>query len=207
MNKDLDWLKWVGLFTVISIVVAVFYLKSQNKSRVVSNNQESAIVDQNIQQANEAKQSQMSEDEYDKKLEQAAIAIHEGQVEAKHNEENPPIYESLSIEQTKRFIERVEQLRAEDANINLDYLPDVAAQSRKYNALVEEANSIYGENDSANPMRFCSNIAWMARELWTLKHSPSSASKEYHENSRKMFLASYNDAKKACIEDINEAQK
>ena len=148
-----------------------------------------------------------SESNYDEKLEQTAITLHDAEIDAKQTKESPPVYEPVSLEQTKKFIDRVEQLRAEDANINLDYLPDVAAQSRKYNALVEEANSIYGENDSANPMRFCSNIAWMARELWTLKHSPSSASKEYHENSRKMFLASYNDAKKACIEDINEAQK
>lgn len=148
-----------------------------------------------------------SESNYDEKLEQTAITLHDAEIDAKQTKESPPVYEPVSLEQTKKFIDRVEQLRAEDANINLDYLPDVAAQSRKYNALVEEANSIYGENDSANPMRFCSNIAWMARELWSNKYSKSTTSQEYKEHTQKMFLASYNEAKKVCIEDIQAAGK
>lgn len=207
MNKDLDWLKWVGLFTVISIVVAVFYLKSQNKSRVVSNNQESAIVDQNIQQANEAKQSQMSEEEYDKKLEQAAIAIHESELEARQKELNPPTYASLSIEQTKDFIDRVEQLRSTDTQVNLEYLPDVAAQSRKYNALLEEAEKIYGSMDISNQYRYCTAMVSYASEIWSAKYSKATTSQEYKERTKKMFLESYKDAKKACLEDISAIGK
>lgn len=141
------------------------------------------------------------ESNHDEKLEQATIALHDAEIDVKQTKE------PMSLEQTKEFIERIDQLRANDSKVNLDYLPDVAGQSRKYNDLVDEAVTIYGDNDSANPLRFCTNIAWMARELWTLRHSQTSASKEYHDHSRKMFLASYDEAKKVCMEDIQVARK
>lgn len=188
MNKDFEWLKWVGLFTVISILGAVVYQVQNDKKKGIQ-------VSQEIQIQQEDKQ-------YEEKLEQAAIAIHEGQIEAEHNEKNPPVYESLSIEQTKKYIEQVEQLRAEDIKVNLNYLPDVAAQSRKYNALVDQAIAIYGENDLANYYRYCTNVAWMARELWTSTYSPSSAPKEFNDNSKKLFLEAYTDAKKGCLEEV-----
>lgn len=49
MNKDLDWLKWVGLFTVISIVVAVFYLKSQSKNQESDKIQSTQVIDNSPQ--------------------------------------------------------------------------------------------------------------------------------------------------------------
>ena len=49
MNKDLDWLKWVGLFTVISIVGAIFYLKNQSNNKENNRIQAKQITDNSSQ--------------------------------------------------------------------------------------------------------------------------------------------------------------
>lgn len=187
VNNEFAWLKWVGLILVVSILGAVFYLIQNDKSK--------------SPKANEVQQLAIQK-QYDEQLDQAATAIHDAQMEAQHTKENPPIYESMSKEQTTKFIARLEQLMAEDSKVNLDHLPDVAAHSRKYNALIEEAEMIYGRNDSANPMRFCTAMVSYAREMWSLKYSKADNTQEYKERTLKTFLASYDDAKTGCLEDV-----
>lgn len=193
MDKDFEWLKWVGLFAVITVILFIFYGKKDNK---LTDN-----VDLHTTQKLD-KQTDISDKEYNQKLDEATQALIDTENEAKDKEKNPPVYPSLSIEQTRDFIQRVENLRAQDANINLDYLPDVAAQSRKYNALVEEAETIYGSVDIANKFKYCTSMASFAREIWSNKHSKSSTSQEYKERSKKMFLDSYNQAKKDCLAEV-----
>lgn len=192
MNNEFAWLKWVGLILVVSILGAVFYLIQNDKSK-------SPKADEVQQLANQK--------QYDEQLDQAAIAIHDAQMEAQHAKENPPIYESMSQEQTTKFIARLEQLIAEDSKVNLDHLPDVAAHSRKYNALIDEAEKVYGVIDISNPYRYCTSMANYARALWELKYSKATESKESLDNTRKTFQASYIDAQKGCLEDIQAAGK
>lgn len=188
MNQDFAWLKWVGFFVVVSILGAFFYLFLNDKSKTLQANLE-------IQQPEDERQ-------YNEKLDQASIAIHDAQAEVQRTKENPPIYESMSLEQTIKFIGRLEQLMAEDSKVNLDYLPDVAAQSRRYNALIEEAETVYGKNDIANPLRYCTAMVSYAREIWGLKYSKTSNTQEYKEKTQNRFLESYHDAKKACLDDV-----
>lgn len=201
MDKDFDWFKWVGLFTIIAIIVSIFYIKKDdNKSIKTADINTTHRLDehQNISHT----QASGSEKSYDQKLDEATQAMIDTENEAKGKEKNPPVYPSLSIEQTRDFIQRVENLRAQDANINLDYLPDVAAQSRKYNALVEEAETIYGAVDIANKFKYCTSMASFAREIWSNKYSRSSTSQEFKERTQKMFLDSYNQAKKDCLAEV-----
>ncbi len=201
MDKDFKWVKWVGLFAVIAIIVSIFYIKKDHNKSIKTadiNTTQQLDEHQNISHA----QVNSSEKSYDQKLDEATQAMIDTENEAKDKEKNPPVYQSLSIEQTKDFIQRVENLRAQDANINLDYLPDVAAQSRKYNALVEEAETIYGAMDIGNKFKYCTSMVSFAREIWSNKHSKSSTSQEYKERTKKMFLDSYNQAKKDCLAEV-----
>ena len=192
MNKDFEWLKWVGLVFVISVLGAVIYVKQSNKSKLENFDETQQNVDKK---------------HYDEQLDETAKAISDVQLDAQQTKETPPVYEAVNLEQTKKFIDRVEKLRSEDSKVNLEYLPDVAAHSRKYNSLIEEAEIIYGTNDITNPMRFCSAIASYASEMWRVKYSKDNNTPEDKAKIQTMFLASYNDAKNACIENINEAQK
>ncbi|MGY3823110.1 hypothetical protein [Acinetobacter haemolyticus] len=191
MNNEFAWLKWVGLILVVSILGAVFYLIQNDKSK-------SPKADEVQQLANQK--------QYDEQLDQAAIATHDAQMEAQHAKENPQIYESLSQEQTAKFIARLEQLMAEDSKINLDHLPDVYAHSRKYNAQLAEAENIYGANDISNPYIYCISMVTYARELWSLKHTPTNMTEEYINKSQKRFFEAYEDAKKGCLEQVTESQ-
>ena len=188
MKNEFEWLKWVGLILVISILGAVVYLVQNDKG--------------NLPKSNEV-QEQDNQKEYNQQLDQITTAVGDAQVEAQQAKENPPIYESLSLEQTTRFIDRLEKLMAEDSNVNLDYLPEVAAQSRKYNGLIEEAESIYGTNDIANSLRYCTAMVSYAREMWSLKYSKDTNTREYKLRTQKLFLESFNDAKKACLDDVS----
>lgn len=188
VKNEFEWLKWVGLILVISILGAVVYLVQNDKG--------------NLPKSNEV-QEQDNQKEYNQQLDQITTAVGDAQVEAQQAKENPPIYESLSLEQTTRFIDRLEKLMAEDSNVNLDYLPEVAAQSRKYNGLIEEAESIYGTNDIANSLRYCTAMVSYAREMWSLKYSKDTNTREYKLRTQKLFLESFNDAKKACLDDVS----
>lgn len=187
MEKDFEWLKWVGLSIVISILVALYFVKD-DKNKVIQTSQDAQLHD--------------ADQQYEEKLNQAAIAAYENQTAAEQEKQNPIVAVPITINQTKEYIEQIEQLRTTNMSINLDYLPDVAAQSRRYNSFVDQATVIYGDNDIANPYRYCTNVAWMARELWTITYSPTSAPKEYLDNSKKRFLESYEDAKKGCLEEV-----
>ncbi|WEI18188.1 hypothetical protein PY247_18255 [Acinetobacter proteolyticus] len=156
MNKDFEWLKWVGLITVICILGAFYYVKKNNTSKV----SHESITDM----------------------------------------------QSVNLNQTEQFINRLEQLMADDSKINLENLPEVTAQSRKYNALVEEAERIYGIIDPSNNLRFCTSMASFARELWSAKYSNATTSQEYKERTRKMFLESYNQSKVDCLAEIKSKQ-
>lgn len=186
MGNDSEWLKWVGLSIVLSILAAVYFVTS-DKNKVTQTNQDVQL---------------QADQQYEEKLNQAAIAMHDGELEAKQSVDNPVVYEQISLQQTNDFINRIEQLRVSDSQINLEYTPDVARQSRKYNALVDEAENVYGTNDIANPYRHCTNVAWMARELWTQTYSHSSLSQESRNHSKKLFLESYEDDKKGCLEEV-----
>lgn len=186
MENDSEWLKWVGLSIVISILAAVYFVTS-DKNKVTQTNQ-------NVQLK--------ADQQYEEKLNQAAIAAHENHIAAEQEKQNPITSVPITINQTKDYFEQIEQLRATNTSINLDYLPDVAAQSRRYNSFVDQAIAIYGDNDIANPYRYCTNVAWMARELWTQIYSQSSISQESRENSKKLFLQAYEDAKKGCLEEV-----
>ncbi len=188
MKNEFEWLKWVGLILVISILGAVVYLVQSDKG--------------NLPKSNEV-QEQDNQKEYNQQLDQITTAVGDAQVEAQQAKENPPIYEPLDLEQTTRFIDRLEKLMAEDSNVNLDYLPEVAAQSRKYNGLIEEAESIYGTNDIANSLRYCTAMVSYAREMWSLKYSKDTNTPEYKLRTQKLFLESFNDAKKACLDDVS----
>lgn len=188
VKNEFEWLKWVGLVLVISILGAVVYLVQNNKGKLAKENEV---------------QEQDNQKRYNEQLDQAASALSDTQIETQQTKENPPIYESLGLEQTTRFIDRLEKLMAEDSYVNLDYLPEVAEQSRKYNALIEEAESIYGVNDTANPMRFCTAMVSYAREMWNLKYSKDTNTPEYKVRTKKLFLESFNDAKKACLDDVS----
>lgn len=188
VKNEFEWLKWVGLILVISILGAVVYLVQNDKGKLPKENEV---------------QEQDNQKKYSEQLDQAATAVSDTQIETQQTKENPPIYESLGLEQTARFIDRLEKLMAEDSNVNLDYLPEVAEQSRKYNVLIEEAESIYGANDTANPMRFCTAMVSYAREIWSLKYSKDTNTPEYKVKTKKLFLDSFNDAKKACLDDVS----
>lgn len=187
MEKDFEWLKWVGLSIVISLLVAMYFVKNKKN--------EETQVNQDVQL--------QADQQYEEKLNQVAIAAHENQITAEYEKQNPAVPVAISINQTKEYIEQIEQLRASNVRVNLNYLPDVAAQSRKYNSFVDQATAVYGDNDIVNPYRYCTNLAWMARELWTLIYSPTSAPKEYLDNSKKRFLEAYEDSKKGCLEEVS----
>lgn len=189
MKKDFEWLKWVGFSLAICILVAGYFIKSNGRKEFQ--------VDQSI--------SAQENKKYEEKLNQAAIAMSETQEAAKKARQNPSAYESISLEQTKKYIDRIEQLRASDSSVDLSYLPDVAAHSRRYNALVEEAENIYGESDISNPLRFCVAMPIYARDYWMSKYSPT-LPKEYLEINKKRLVESYLDAKKGCIEDIQSKE-
>ncbi|MCY6411970.1 hypothetical protein QTA56_07465 [Acinetobacter sp. VNH17] len=184
-------------FSILAIIGLILFVIGVGSLYKPSVKKESDSIDKNIAQ----------NEQYEKSLEQAAIAMHESKLEAKQKELNPPINASLSIEQTKDFIHRVEQLKSTDTQVNLEYLPDVAAQSRKYNALIDEAEKLYGVIDISNPYRYCTSMANYARALWELKYSKATESKESLDNTRKTFQASYIDAQKGCLEDIQAAGK
>lgn len=188
VKNEFEWLKWVGLILVISILGAVVYLVQSDKGKLPKENEV---------------QEQDNQKEYNQQLDQITTAVGDAQVEAQQAKENPPIYEPLDLEQTTRFIDRLEKLMAEDSNVNLDYLPEVAAQSRKYNGLIEEAESIYGTNDIANSLRYCTAMVSYAREMWSLKYSKDTNTPEYKLRTQKLFLESFNDAKKACLDDVS----
>ena len=187
MKSDFEWLKWVGLTIVLSILGAIYFVNSKNSKHEIEGNQNAQL---------------QADREYEKNLDEAAIAMHETQLEAQYTQDNPPTYPKISLQQTTDFINRIEQLRSSDAQINLEYTPDVTRQSRRYNSFVDQAIAIYGDNDIANPYRDCTNVAWMARELWTQIYSHSSLSQESRENSKKLFLEAYEDAKKGCLEEV-----
>lgn len=186
MNREFEWLRWVGLSIVISILGAVYFVKN-DKNKITQTNQDVQL---------------QADQQYEEKLSQAAIAAHENQIAAEQEKQNPIVSVPITINQTKEYVEQIEKLRATNTSINLDYLPDVAAQSRRYNSFVDQAIAIYGDNDIANPYRYCTNVAWMARELWTQIYSHSSLSQESRENSKKLFLEAYEDAKKGCLEEV-----
>lgn len=188
VKNEFEWLKWVGLVLVISILGAVVYLVQNDKGKLPKENEV---------------QEQDNQKRYNEQLDQITTAVGDAQVEAQQAKENPPIYEPLDLEQTTRFIDRLEKLMAEDSNVNLDYLPEVAAQSRKYNGLIEEAESIYGTNDIANSLRYCTAMVSYAREMWSLKYSKDTNTPEYKLRTQKLFLESFNDAKKACLDDVS----
>lgn len=120
--------------------------------------------------------------------------------------ERPSTSETISLDQTNNLIGRLEQLMATDSSVNVEYTPKVAEQSHKYNALLEKAESIYGANDIANPYRYCTSMVVYARELWSLKYSPTSMTEEYLKKSQKRFFDAYQDAKKGCLEEVAESQ-
>ncbi|ENX58185.1 hypothetical protein MN869_14795 [Acinetobacter sp. NIPH1876] len=198
MNKDFEWLKWVGLFFIVGILVAIAYLRQNNRTEINVNSE--------LNQVSHNSQNLSEEEKYDEMLNQATLAIIEGEIEAKQVKDNPPVYEALSLNQTKKFIDRVEQLQATDSSVNLEYTPDVARQSRKYNALVEEAEAVYGSMDISNKYRYCTSMVSFARELWWGKYSKASTSQEYKDHAQQMFLDSYNQAKKDCIAEIKSKQ-
>lgn len=138
----------------------------------------------------------------DTKLNQTAMAAHEHQTTAENEKQNPTVTIPITVNQTEEYIAQIEELRNTNTSINLNYLPDVAAQSRRYNSSVDQAIAIYGDNDITNPYKYCTDVAWMARELWRQTYSPLSVSKEYRNQSEKLFLKTYEGAKKACISDV-----
>ena len=42
-----------------------------------------------------------------------------------------------------------------------------------------------------------------AREMWSLKYSKDTNTPEYKLRTQKLFLESFNDAKKACLDDVS----
>jgi len=187
VSKSFKWTIGIISAFVLFVIISAFY--SINSK----NNKESMGSQDDLSQADH---------QYEEKLNQATIAMHENQIAAEQKKQNPIVSVPITINQTKEYIEQIEQLRATNMGIHLDYLPDVAAQSRRYNSFVDQATATYGDNDIANPYRYCTNVAWMARELWTITYSPTSAPKEYLDNSKKRFLESYEDAKKGCLEEV-----
>lgn len=108
-----------------------------------------------------------------KNLNEVAIAMHESELEAQQRKENLLVYEQVSLRQTNDFINRVEQLRLSDSRRCLEYTPDVARPTEKYNAMIEEAESVYGDMDITNDLRYCTVFVDIARNLWRLQYSPS----------------------------------
>ncbi|MCJ0830423.1 hypothetical protein MN869_18575 [Acinetobacter sp. NIPH1876] len=153
MNKDFEWLKWLGLAIVVSLLGAFYYLKNNN-----------ARTDDSV------------------------------------------VLQTISLEQTEQFIDRIDKLQAKDSTVNLEYTPDVAQHSREYNSLVEDAERIYGITDLSNDYRFCTSMASFAREMWNAKYSNLSTTQEYKDRTQKMFLESYNQAKKDCLAEIESKQ-
>ncbi len=156
MNKDFEWLKWLGLIVFVCIVGAFIYIKKSDAPPV--------------------------------------------------EKEKPSASKANSFDQTNNLIERLEQLMATDSSVNVEDTPKVAEQSRKYNAFLEEAESIYGGNDIANPYRYCTSMVVYARELWSLKYTPTNMTEEYINKSQKRFFDAYEDAKKGCLEKVAESQ-
>ena len=193
MSKGFKWTISIILLFVVGVIARAFYDIRQDEKAKAQNVEKASL--------NTADHSQ----EIDKhQLEMAAQTMIDNENAQNELKKNPPRYESLSLEQTKQFIERVENLRKEDTKVNLAYLPDVAKQSRKYNALVEEAQAIYGTEDISNPYRYCTSMTSFARELWSAQYSQSTVSDEYREKTKTLFLKSYADAKKACLEDVQK---
>ena len=186
MGRDFEWLKWLGLTIVLSVLVAIYFVKS-DKNKVTQ-------TDQDVQLR--------TDQQYQEKLDQTVVAADENQIAAE--QKNPEtVNQSISVQQTYEFLSRVEELRANDSKIDLEYTPDVAEQSRKYNALIEEAENIYGGLNIANELRYCSLFAETARNLWQLRYSPS-RDVEFNRNSIQQTLKSYNVAKKDCVDAVKE---
>lgn len=210
MNQDFEWLKWVGLSIVVSILVAVYFVKN-DESKISQVNQEIQF-DTNKQYEKDsnaaiAEQQSFDQKAYDDKIAIATQTILENEAAQLELEKNPPVYAALSFKQTEDFFQRLEKLGAENLNINLDYLPDIAAHSREFNNLYTEAEKIYGSSDLANPYRFCTNAAMFQREIWDNTYSKSSLSEERRNNIMKRYIASYEDAKTECINDVRKYQK
>ncbi|MFW2163143.1 hypothetical protein ACG93T_17505 [Acinetobacter beijerinckii] len=173
MNKDFEWLKWVGLFVIASVIGAVVYLVQNKKSET---NSGSVSINKNT--------------------------IDELESDAQNVNVSPSVNDKITYNQTLKFIENIEKVRLKDSNVNLEYTPDVAAHSREYNELVEKAEMIYGTMDISNNFRYCTSMASFARELWSTKYSNANTSKEYKERTQKMYLESYTQAKKDCLAEV-----
>ncbi|MBK0063947.1 MULTISPECIES: hypothetical protein [unclassified Acinetobacter] len=200
MNKDFEWVKWVGLFAAITVIAAFFYIKTDGND---STNTDSLNATKQLESEESSSNNQVHNPDksFDQNIDEAAQAMVEADQEAKEKQNNPPVYQTLSVEQTKEFIQRVESLRDEDLTINLEYTPDVARQSRKYNALYDEAESIYGSTDIANALRYCTVFVDAARDLWRLRYSPSKDA-AFNKHAIKINLDTLKDAKQGCLEDV-----
>ncbi|RZG77763.1 hypothetical protein [Acinetobacter sp. WCHAc060025] len=186
MGRDFEWLRWVGLSVVLSILGAVYFVNSKNHKNEIEVNQDAQL---------------QADREYEKNLDEVAMAMHEAQMEAQYTQDNPSAYPKISLQQTISFINRVEQLRSSDSQINLEYTPDVARQSRKYNALVDEAEAVYGDMNIANHLRYCTVFVDIARNLWQLQYSPSRDAK-FDQHSYESYSKNYEAAKQGCLEDV-----
>lgn len=186
MSKGFKWTIGIISFFVFFVIVSAFYSINQD------NNKEST-GSQFVQTK--------ADREYEKNLNEVAIAMHEGELEAQQLKDNPLVYEQVSLQQTNDFINRVELLRLSDSQINLEYTPDVARQSRKHNALVDEAEAVYGDMNIANDLRYCTVFVDIARSLWRLQYSPSKDA-EFDQHSYESYSKNYEAAKQGCLEDV-----
>lgn len=141
---------------------------------------------------------------YDAKMEQITQAALENEAARQHDEEHPPVYPSVGTKQTKDFLARIDAALAANGNVNLKFSPDVAAHSRVFNALNKEAESVYGQMAMDNPYQYCLSSAVYARQIWTNVYSISTLPEEYKRKTHETIINSYADAKKGCMDSVND---
>ena len=181
MDKDFEWLKWVGLSVVISILVAVYFVRNE---------------------AAQIEQQAMDQKTYDNKIEMAAQAIHESEIAEQQAKLNPTVYPAISLKQTQEFFYRIEQAMTENSNIDLSYTPDIARHSRVFNSFVKEAEAIYGTSDLANPYRWCTGAANSAYDVWSATYDQSSRMTKNKSDWLNKSLIRYGEHKRACLEEV-----
>lgn len=112
------------------------------------------------------------------------------------------VYPKLSYDQTRHFLLRIEQLQAQDQQIDLADISATAQHSRDYHALKAEAIHIYGEDDSSNKYYSCITAPAFAQQLWELKRTAAGLSKQEVDYLQKFYARSYYKAKNSCLEKV-----
>ena len=124
MNRDFEWLKWVGFFIVISILVAVYFVKN-NK---------------NTEQADDSTAREISESAVDTQQEVVDYAIQQALVQSTES----PVASESYYDVSQRFKSEVADASNEPPQVSL-YIADLmTARNVKWGELNKIEKTSYG---------------------------------------------------------------